>query len=116
MESQFELIEILRSMGITDAFNDVLADFSGICQPNPNEPGLFIGDVIHKTFLEVDEEGTRAAASTAAMAAAGCFEPRKPPPLVMNVDHPFLITISAHSHIYRASPILFMGRVMDPTR
>ena len=55
----------LEAMGIKDAFSDVKADFSKMGKTASGS--LFIGDVIHKTHIDVDEEGTRAAAATAVM-------------------------------------------------
>ena len=81
-----QLAEVLRSMGMTDAFDGLLADFSsmGSC----DDGNIFISQVIHKTFLKLDEKGTRAGAATAAvMEYLTAF--REPPPQVV-LDRPFV--------------------------
>lgn len=60
-EYSTQLIDTLKKMGIEDAFDRKSADFSSLIDKND---GAYIGTVMHKTFIEVDQEGTRAAAST----------------------------------------------------
>ena len=67
----------------------------------------FIGDVIHRAVLEVDENGTTAAAATAEALAAGEY---LPPPTVMRVDHPFFLAIRDNA----TGTILFEGVIRDP--
>ena len=62
-EYSTQLIDTLKKMGIEDAFDRKSADFSSLIDKND---GAYIGTVMHKTFIEVDQEGTRAAASTLA--------------------------------------------------
>ncbi|MFA6174076.1 MAG: serpin family protein [Kiritimatiellales bacterium] len=103
IESQFDsLVKILAALGITDAFNPSLADFSGISA----EP-LFISDVVHKAFVQVDEKGTEAAAATAIMMKTTSVPM---PPKVFRADHPFLFLIRAKE----SGDILFIGRVANP--
>ena len=66
MRSGYRLRPVLQAMGITEAFQPGKADFSGI-DGIPNR--LFMGPVVHKAFVEIDEEGTEAAAVT----VGGCF-------------------------------------------
>jgi len=67
---------------------------------------LFISDVIHKAFVEVNEEGTEAAAATAVVFRATSMpKPRN----VFRADHPFIFFIQRNGNI------LFMGRVADPS-
>lgn len=103
--TQFELSEVLQTLGMTDAFSAENADFSGITGP----PGLFIAAVLHKAFIEVNEEGTEAAAATAVV-----MLPRGPPPTMtipeFRADHPFLFFIRE----IQTNALLFMGRVMNP--
>ena len=102
--SEFGLAETLKSMGMTDAFAVDKADFSGMT----GEKDLFLSAVIHKAFVDVNEEGTEAAAATAVVmkAANGHSEPKP----VFRADHPFVFLIR---HVKTGS-ILFMGRVMNP--
>lgn len=104
MEETLSLAEPLTAMGITDAFEPDLADFSalGSCGDDP----LYISEVLHKTFLSVDEQKTRAAAATlvAMDTSAECFVGRE-----IILDRPFLCLLI---HCETGLP-LFMGAVMD---
>jgi serpin B len=100
-EAGFELNKSLAAMGVTDAFN-TNADFSGI----DGTTNLFLRDLLHKAFVEVDEEGTRAGAATASHAGTSGMAPQ------FCADHPFLFLIRHN----RTGSILFVGRVADPTR
>jgi len=99
-----ELAEILKAMGMTDAFGG-RADFSGMT----GKKELFISNVIHKAFVEVNEEGTEAAAATAVVMKR-LSVPEKPIP-VFRADHPFLFLIRD----VRTGNILFMGRLLNPS-
>lgn len=108
IEASFELNEILRQMGITDAFSYGPADFSGM----DGTRLLFFSSVLHKTFIEVNEKETEAAAATAmAFGAAGIPEPNPPKPPVFRADHPFLFLIQD----IKTQSILFTGRLVNPT-
>jgi serpin B len=100
----YALNKSLESLGMTNAFSTA-ADFSGM---SSQTPGLFIGMVLHKAFIAVNEEGTKAAAAT----AVTMLEKSLPRPIpVFNADHPFIFLIEDH----RTGSILFLGRVDDPT-
>jgi serpin B len=107
-----ELGAKLRELGMTTAF-DVprgSANFERMAPQKPNSY-LAISEVFHKTFLNLDEKGTEAAAATAvtvfrATSAIGV----KPKPILVRVDRPFLFAI--HHRPSRAC--LFLGRVVDP--
>jgi serpin B len=100
-EYKNNLNEVLSSMGMEVAFSDA-ADFSGI-----NGTGyLKISRVLHKTFVEVNEEGTEAAAVTAVEIIATSAVPD-----IIAIDHPFLFAIRE----VKTGTILFIGRVQDPT-
>ena len=106
--SEFSLSGTLATLGMTDAFIYGQADFSGM----NGRKDLFIGDVIHKAFVEVNEEGTEAAAATAVVMLAGAA-PLNPWPIpVFRADHPFLFLIRDNHN----GSILFLGRVMNPTQ
>ena len=98
LETTYDMIPILQELGIHDAFEN--ADFTGI-----SDSSLFIDKVVHKAFVEVNEEGTEAAAATGmAMLQSG--------PAEFRADHPFVFVIQEKE----TEQILFIGRVMDPTR
>lgn len=102
----------LTALGMPLAFTRSRADFSGINgHKPPHEDSLFISGVFHKTFVEVNEEGTEAAAASAAdMGRLGAA--LRPPPIpVFRADHPFLFTIRDR----KKGSILFLGRTADPT-
>ncbi len=106
LTSQFQLHGVLRAMGMSDAFSLPPADFSGM----NGRTDLFISAVIHKAFVDVNEEGTEAAAATAVVVALTAMpEPRNPP--VFRADHPFIFLIR---HV-PTKTILFLGRLTDPT-
>ena len=100
-ESDFSLKEVLETMGMTDAFDDGKADFSGI-----TEEAIWLSDVIHQATITVDEEGTEAAAASCVIAVLGMSE--DPPEI--NLDHPFIFLIRDNV----TGTILFAGRVMNP--
>lgn len=103
-ESQFNLSNSLVEMGMPDAFNSEKADFSGI---DGGVGSLYIGAVIHKTFISVDEAGTEAAAATAVVVfGVGHFDPRK-----IIVNRPFIYMIRD----IKTGAVLFLGRVKSPT-
>jgi serine protease inhibitor len=101
------LNDALKAMGMGMAFGEG-ADFSLI---NPRRK-LYISDVEHKTYVKVDEEGTEAAAATAAGMADGIEEAPPPPPFEMIVDHPFFLAIADRE----SGAILFAGIVTNPAQ
>jgi serpin B len=101
---EFALADTLKKMGMKDAFTDA-ADFSGMAKYE----GLYISDVVHKAFVEVNEEGTEAAAATGV--TVGVTAMPAPPPMFC-ADHPFIFMIQDNS----TNSILFIGRVADPTQ
>ena len=106
LTQQFALADTLAAMGMTDAFTPS-ANFSGM----DGARDLYITAVIHKAFVEVNEEGTEAAAATGVMVGAMAIT-RPISEYVFRADHPFLFLIrDVHS-----GSILFLGRVTDPTR
>jgi len=105
MTRQFELGATLSAMGMPQAFHGN-ADFSGMT----GHRDFAISEVIHKAYVDVNEEGTEAAAATAVtMRALAMRAPEGPPP-VFRADHPFVFMIRDN----RSSSILFMGRLADP--
>jgi serine protease inhibitor len=104
LEYSVELKQPLQALGMKAAFDSLGADFSGIA------PQLFISAARQKTFVEVKEEGTEAAAVTGiAMEAGGMMMP-PPNPFQMIMDRPFLFLIEDS----QTGTILFMGIMFDP--
>lgn len=99
LEAEFYLGSTLASMGMPLAFSSQ-ADFSGM----NGKRNLFIDEVIHKAVVEVNEEGTEAAAAT----AVGMRTTSMPP--MFEVNRPFLFLIREHA----TGTILFIGRVTNP--
>lgn len=104
LSSQFRLDGTLKSMGMRDAFDMNKADFSGM---DGKENWLYIGAAIHKAFVEVNEEGTEAAAATAVLVLGKSIS--MPPP-IFRTDHPFVFLIRDNP----SGSILFFGRVVNP--
>lgn len=104
MTSQFSLASVLKSMGMADAFSAKAADFSGMTGGRD----LFISAVIHKAYVDVNEEGTEAAAATGVVMRLTSVGPSQTP--VFRADHPFLFLIRDN----QSGSILFIGRVINP--
>jgi serpin B len=105
LASQFQLASVLSAMGMASAFTPNHADFSGM----DGKRDLFLSAVIHKAFVDVNEEGTEAAAATGvAMKALSAMMPK--PPAVFRADHPFAFLIRDS----RTGSFLFLGRLVNP--
>lgn len=100
-ESKFGLVAPLQALGMGIAFTDA-ADFSGI----NGTGGLLISDVIHQSFVKVNEAGTEAAAATAVIVG----ETSLPQPATIALDKPFVFFIRD----LKTKAVLFVGRVSDP--
>ena len=104
-ETKYFMADTLKEMGMPTAFSADSADFSGMT----GKRDLFISAVIHQAFVEVNEEGTEAAAATAVvMELTSVAEPAPIP--TFRADHPFVFMIQEKE----TGSILFMGRVSDP--
>ena len=97
-----ELKGVLMALGMKDAFG--AADFSVMRK----EKDIFISRVIHKTFIKVDEEGTEAAAVTAVVMKRMMVP--KAPPIIMNVNHPFLFIIRC-SDLPSGHDVIFFTKI-----
>ena len=100
LEYEITLNDVLQSLGMGVAFTDT-ADFTRMYAPG----GIYIDSVKHKTFVDVNEEGTEAAAAT----SVGMGLVSAPPRFV--VDRPFIFVIREKY----SGTILFMGKIMDPS-
>ncbi|MEA3438749.1 MAG: serpin family protein [Chloroflexota bacterium] len=99
--SVFQMRETLMDMGMVDAFGS--ADFSGI----DGTRELFIDDVYHQAFIDVDEKGTEAAAATAVVMTRSM---PPPPEINLSIDRPFIFLI----HDTETGEVLFLGHVVEP--
>lgn len=107
LRTNYELENVLKSMGMSDAFSN--ADFSGM----DGAPDLQISKVIHKAYVDVNEEGTEAAAVTAVIVVLTCSPNYHPPKIpIFRADHPFIFFIIDKT----TNSILFMGKVVNPTK
>jgi serpin B len=104
LNTKYFLEENLSDMGMPSAFTSA-ADFSGI----DGLKDLLISHVIHQAYVSVDEKGTEAAAATGVSFEKGAIEPTHP---TFNADHPFIFIIQEKE----TGNILFMGKLVDPTR
>lgn len=98
LETDYKLIPHLRELGISDAFGGN-ADFGTMSDSN-----LFIGEAVHKAFVDVNEEGTEAAAAT----GVGGFQSGPP---TFEIDQPFIFIIQDTE----SGRFLFVGRMVDPS-
>lgn len=106
-EYRTQLNDMLKSMGVTDAFDPDRADFSQMGRAAGGWP-LYIGQVVHKTYLSVFEQGTKAGAATAVVMEAGSAMLDEP--LRVYLDRPFLYTIVDTE---TCTPI-FIGTMLNP--
>ncbi len=100
-----ELKDVLITLGMGVAFDAGRADFSRMADLEDLGSNLYIDTVLHKTFVEVNEEGTEAAAAT----VVGIVKTSAPPQF--NVDRPFFYAIRDNE----TGTVLFMGTVIDPS-
>lgn len=100
--AEFKLNDVLKQMGMKDAFVFGKADFTGMA----TREKLYITAVLHKAFVDVNEAGTEAAASTAIVIGTRSL----PPSANFHADHPFLFLIRDN----QSGSILFVGRVSNP--
>lgn len=93
--SEADLSSALSKLGMPTAFDSEAADFSGIALPGDAGGNVFIGCVLHKAYISVMEEGTRAAAATAVGMGASSAAPDEDPPepKIVHLDRPFLFAI-----------------------
>lgn len=99
------LNEILASVGMPKAFSPSQADFSKI-----SDEKLYISSVKHKSFIDVNENGTEAAAVTAITISFTSTEPAEPPKTIFIVNKPFVYAITEKD----TEAILFIGEVTNP--
>ncbi|NHJ87835.1 MAG: serpin family protein [Asgard group archaeon] len=104
LKDAMKLSKEFQEMGMKEPFS-TRADFGGM-----SETQLAISEVVHKSFIEVNEEGTEAAAATAVEMVLGYGFAEKKEKNIFRADHPFLFMI----YSYKTNLILFMGRMVNP--
>jgi len=105
LEYEKSLVDVLQALGMRRAFSPALAKFDGIYDREKiGGENLYISNVMHKTFVDVNEEGTEAAAATSVE-----FGVTSAPP-AFRADSPFLMAIRESS----SDTILFIGKVYKP--
>jgi serpin B len=106
LDIKYDLIPPCKDLGIYDAFDIGLADFGGMGFPQGQ---IYISQIKHRAYIEVNEEGSEAAAATAVELATRGMTPNYP---IFRADHPYLVIIRHNA----TGTILFMGRIVDPNK
>ncbi|WKT57078.1 serpin family protein [Candidatus Nitrosotenuis chungbukensis] len=106
LETEYELPKIMQELGIKLAFDEGNADLSGIANMPPR---LFVTAAVHKAFVDVNEEGTEAAAATGIGVGTTSVGPELP---IFRADHPFVFLIQDNE----TGLVLFMGKISDPIK
>ncbi len=108
LEYEKLLKDVLKSLGMAIAFDQDQADFTRMFD-KVSDMNLYIDKVKHKSFVEVNEEGTEAAAVTSVEIGMTSVGPGAS--FVMRVDRPFIFAIREH----HSGTILFIGKIIDPS-
>ena len=106
MKTELRLMENLGALGITDAFDGNLADFTGFTDPGNAAADWFVQAARHKAYVKVDEQGTEAAAATGFSVGVTSV----PQIVEFHADHPFIFLIRD----MLTDTVLFMGRLEIP--
>jgi len=104
LEYEIKLNDVLKSLGMKIAFDPENADFTKMYKSLQR---LYIHEVKHKTFVDVNEEGTEASAVTSVEMRVTSIGPEI---FIMRVDHPFIFVI----HEDLSNTILFIGKIIEP--
>jgi len=106
-KAEAEAKRALTALGMGVAFDPDKADFKAMCTIPPT-PNVYIGEVVHKTYIDVNEKGTEAAAATSVGMRATAVGPGMTPRMI--VDHPFLLAIRDNE----TGEMLFVGAIVQP--
>ncbi|KAL0713988.1 hypothetical protein Bca4012_020966 [Brassica carinata] len=104
----FKASDVLKDMGLTCPFKSTGGGLTEMVDSSIIGAKLYVSNILHKACIEVDEEGTEAAAVSVGVVRLSCW--RKNPDFV--ADHPFLFTVRED----KSGVILFMGQVLDPSK
>ena len=107
VETEYDLQPILKRMGMTEIFDDRVANFTNMVTPKLNRQGVYVSDARHKAYIEVNEEGSLATAATTVAVSTRSFVKR---PFEFVADHPFMFLIRDNE----SGTILFMGKYVAP--
>ncbi|XP_066481449.1 serpin B10-like isoform X1 [Tiliqua scincoides] len=102
LEESYNLRSTLSSMGMTDAFSQSRANFTGMSKGD----NLFLSEMYHKSFVEINEEGTEAAAASGAVVVTRSSQL----PMSVKADHPFVFFIRHNT----TKSVMFIGRFVSP--
>ena len=105
LETTYDLVPPFTELGMKEAFVAGRADFGGM---GPGKGDIWIAQIVHKAFVEVNEEGTEAAAATAVEMVTKSIPVFNTPEF--RADHPFFFIIRDN----RSHALLFLGRMADP--
>lgn len=108
LEYEVTLNDALKALGMGKAFSSKVANFSNMAK---GDDPVFIYEIKQKSYLNISEEGTEAAAATSIEMRTESYSPTDPPPFQMIVDRPFFFTITDNE----TNAILFMGTIFDPS-
>ncbi len=108
MESRWDLIPVLRALGVSKVFEEGRCDLSRAIESEYLAKRVYVSSAVHAATIEVDEEGAEASAATAHIATMSAMDWEEP--VSVHIDHPFLWWIQENT----TGTILFMGRVVDP--
>jgi serpin B len=108
MESRWDLIPVLRALGVSKVFEEGRCDLSRAIESKDLAKRVYVSSAVHAATIEVDEEGAEASAATAIATTLSAMDWEEP--VAVHVDHPFLWWIQENT----TGTILFMGRVVDP--
>uniref|UniRef100_A0A0E0ME33 Serpin domain-containing protein n=1 Tax=Oryza punctata TaxID=4537 RepID=A0A0E0ME33_ORYPU len=108
------VVHALRGLGAKALFDPARAELTDVLEAdNSGDPPLFVSDVLHCAVIEVNEEGTEAAAATSIIMKWRARRPSPPPvPVDFVADHPFVFLVVEES----SGAVLFAGHVVDPTK
>lgn len=110
IEDSMKLKSQLCALGMSDAFDSQKANFSKMIDKS-TQTELYLSEVLHKTFIDVNEEGTEASAATAAEASSKTLDFTSKY-FEMKLNRPFLFAL----HDQKTNKILFLGHVADPSK
>jgi serine protease inhibitor len=106
MECSMDMKEILIKLGMATPFNKQMADFTKLCEPRHKKEKIYISQILQKTFVEVNEAGTEAAAVTAIRISVSLSAPKI---YFFKADRPFIFVIKDN----KTNQPLFMGKMMN---